>query len=107
MVKSIALQVLEAGESLPERSMYSILASSMSEMGELGQEVSINQSESYKEKGSDGVIGEAIDVILCMYDIIYKENKNITEEELNSYAMKKIQKWVDKTLEHYELREKE
>ena len=65
----------------------------LKEMDELLCELSSNES------GEDGIYGEAIDVILCMLDIININTKNTaTEKGINHYMIKKIKKWVDKSL---------
>ena len=46
------------------------------------------------EEGEDGVIGEAIDVIACLLDIIIQHNPSITQEEIDVILEKKLQKWV-------------
>lgn len=46
--------------------------------------------------GKDGVAGEAIDVILCALDLIYKNNPEWTNEDIVAYAEKKCQKWAQK-----------
>lgn len=65
------------------------------EMGELSQEINIQNGFVKPEKGGpDGVIGEAMDAIISLFDIIYLENPNITEEELMQIAKNKCDKWV-------------
>ena len=77
-----------------ERSVHFILGSTMSELGELAEEVNIEFSNSsYKKPGKDGVVGEAIDTIICLLDLIYKVNPNLSEEELCEIALKKLNKW--------------
>lgn len=43
--------------------------------------------------GEDGVVGEAIDIIICALDLIKLNNPNITEEQLIEIATKKCDKW--------------
>jgi hypothetical protein len=62
------------------RTPYSILASATSELGELAEEVQIHQNHSYKKPGDDGIVGEAIDTICCLLDLIHKVNPYITED---------------------------
>jgi|SRR5271157_419630 len=77
------------------RTRYSVLTSTMSELGELAEEVMISEGNSYKEQGEDGIVGEAIDTILCLLDLLHK-NCNLTEKELDAIAKKKCDKWVHK-----------
>ena len=45
------------------------------------------------EPGSDGVLGEAVDTILCLVDLIYQDNPDITEEEIMAVVQRKLDKW--------------
>lgn len=49
--------------------------------------------------GPDGILGEAIDVIACMMDIIRKNYPSITDEQLEWKMLEKCEKWERKTLE--------
>jgi hypothetical protein len=75
------------------RSQYAVLAKAGEEFGELSQEVMIANGDHYKAPGNDGIIGEAIDLIICCTDIIQSANPNITEEELTIIADRKLNKW--------------
>lgn len=44
----------------------------------------------------EGIFGESIDVILCAFDLIFKEKPDITNEEIEAYVLKKLQKWKNK-----------
>lgn len=46
--------------------------------------------------GADGIVGEAIDVIACMMDIIRKNYPDITEEQLEDIMLEKCTKWERK-----------
>lgn len=65
-------------------------------MGELSQEVMIDQGHHYKAPGKDGIIGEAVDVIVCMADMIFQADPTITEEEVQVILAKKLAKWIEK-----------
>lgn len=78
------------------RSKYYVLSKIGEEFGELSTEVGITMGDSYKKPGKDGVIGEAIDVIISTLDLIYLENPRITEDELIAIAMPKLEKWKAK-----------
>ena len=99
---SLINQILKVSRRIPvHREEYSILAHTMEEVGELAQEISIIcGGKSYKDQGPDGIIGESIDAILCLVDMIYihaqKNGINITEEQLTKIAQKKLNKWEDK-----------
>ena len=63
----------------------------------LREEVSELEAEVFNYgDGKDGVAGEAIDVILCALDLIYKNNPEWTNEDIVAYAEKKCQKWAQK-----------
>ncbi len=79
-----------------DRTPHTILGSAMSELGETAIEINIEAGHSYKQPGDDGVVGEALDTILCLLDLIYRQNPNFTEEELVSLAMTKGSKWIEK-----------
>jgi hypothetical protein len=69
------------------RDTFSVLNHTISEVVEL-------QDEVYGVgDGKDGIIGEAIDVILCCVDLIYTQHPDITEEELIKIADIKLAKW--------------
>jgi NTP pyrophosphatase (non-canonical NTP hydrolase) len=92
-------QVFETGERLPKRTRLSVLCSLVEEVGELSTEVSISEGLSYKTEGPDGVIGEAVDVLICALDIIKVHKPEITEEEIIKLVQDKCAKWKRKSLE--------
>lgn len=49
--------------------------------------------EIYGEEGEDGIVGEAVDVILCAVDIIYKHQPNIIEADIMKVVDRKLNKW--------------
>lgn len=76
------------------RSVTDILIHLTTEVGELAEEVQISQGKSYKPRGEDGIVGEAIDIILCALDIIHKTDPNMDELDIEIYAKMKLNKWV-------------
>lgn len=84
------------GQFFKRRTPYSVLTSTMSELGELAEEVMIDQGNSYKKAGADGIVGEAIDTIVCLLDLIHVVDPTITSEDLDDIAFKKLDKWVTK-----------
>lgn len=60
------------------------------EVGELRDEISGT------DPGPDGIAGEAVDVILCALDLIYKNNPEWTDQDILEYARKKCDKWANK-----------
>ena len=91
---TVVNQVLKAsGEIVTDRTLSSVLLHMVTEVGELAQEIQIDDGDSYKTAGDDGVIGEAIDVIACALDIICLHDPDITEETLTVIMHDKLQKW--------------
>lgn len=79
------------------RNIQDILIHAMTELGELAQEVQIAEGNSYKQAGPDGVVGEALDVIACMVDMIYIHYGILANEEYLISLMKpKLEKWKEK-----------
>lgn len=90
--------ILEVSKSVNDnRTQYAVLAKAGEEYGELSQEVMIRNGDHYKQPGKDGIIGEAIDLIICCTDLIYSENPNITEDEIVEIAKLKLAKWKSKS----------
>ncbi len=75
------------------RTKNDILGSMMEELGELAQEVSIDSGFISKAPSDDGIIGESVDVIIGAVDMIFRENPNITIEEICNIAERKCTKW--------------
>lgn len=76
------------------RSIDDILAHGVGEMKETMDEVDIVMGRAPGPAGADGVVGESIDTILCMLDLIYKTDPTITEEEIVAIAEMKGAKWI-------------
>ncbi len=82
------------------RSLSSIMMSATEEFGELATEVNIASGTSYKSAGDDGVVGEALDSIACLLDLIHQYNPYLTEEELCARLEVKMEKWHNKVLKY-------
>lgn len=76
------------------RNLNSIFTHATSEMFELFEEIC--KKESNLPSGEDGVIGESVDVILCMFDMIHQTNPDITMDEIEKIMLKKFNKWKEK-----------
>ena len=86
--------IFDTAESIKDdRKPFRILAHTVSELGELSDELVISEGFGYKEAGVDGVVGEAIDAIICLFDIIHNHDSNITEDALQVITRKKLEKW--------------
>lgn len=49
--------------------------------------------------GEDGIVGEAMDVILCALDLIYLHRPDLNIRELHEIATAKCEKWRRKAAE--------
>lgn len=96
MTTTLVKTILEASSEIKnDRTKSDVLVHLMTEVGELAQEIQISEGKSYKTEGVDGVIGEAIDVIICALDIIKQHNPNIKEDyDLSRILVSKLNKWV-------------
>lgn len=79
-----------------KRTLYSVLSSVTSEVGELAEEVAIKNGDSYKKEGADGVVGEAVDVIIAALDLIWIADPTLTERCIGKIAEAKCAKWISK-----------
>ncbi len=76
------------------RSISDVVLKLNEEVGELSTEIGIKKgSIQNKTPGKDGITGEAIDAILCLIDIIYLDNPNLTPEEFDTIVNNKLNKW--------------
>lgn len=83
-----------------DRNIQDILTHAMTELGELALEIQISRGKSYKSAGSDGIVGEALDVIACMVDIIYIHYGILADEKyMVSLIKPKLEKWKQKDKE--------
>lgn len=73
-----------------------VMISLTEEVGELAQELKISHGQRTGPAGKDGVVGEAIDTILCALDIIHSEVGHLDETYLCVMAEPKIRKWLSK-----------
>jgi NTP pyrophosphatase (non-canonical NTP hydrolase) len=81
------------------RTRNSVMNATTAELGELAEEVNIAEGASYKEAGPDGVKGEAIDLIISGLDLLYVDDRNVTEAELIAIARPKLEKWITKIMQ--------
>lgn len=94
----IVRKTFEVADSVKNnRKPSDILLYATTELGECAEELLISTGYSHKKPGADGVIGEAIDTIICLLDLIRVYDPEITVEELENIATKKLQKWKDKS----------
>lgn len=97
MPTSLIAEILKVSSTFKNnRTKQSIISHLKGEVDELDIEVKISNGESQQPHGDDEIIGEAIDCILCLVDLIYIDNPDITEQQLVEIANKKLAKWVSK-----------
>lgn len=105
MTNSLITRILAMSHEIkgPPRDTASVFFHASSELGELAEEILIDRGLSYKKPGADGVVGEAIDTIISLVDLIYVHAKSkgisISEQDLIDIAEKKLQKWKEKSHE--------
>lgn len=75
------------------RTLSDILAYTMSELGELTDEVLVVEGKSTKRAGEDGVVGEAVDAIICLLDMIHAADSTVTEQQIERIIARKMEKW--------------
>lgn len=73
-----------------------VLAHTMEEVGELAKEVAIEYLNSGKTPDSDGIIGETVDAIICLVDLLYVHSPELEEEDIIKVANKKLAKWKNR-----------
>lgn len=94
MASDLIAIVFALSDAIPDtRTQRDIYLHGLGEMGELSDEIELQRQGA--PAGPDGVVGEAVDVILCMLDIIRRHDPQITKEEIEDIARVKGQKWLD------------
>ncbi len=96
MIKEFYKEFVEVAKNVRPRKTSAVTLKAVEELGELSTEVAILEGMSYKKEGDDGVVGEAVDLILCAMDVIYTSNPNITAEEVDMVVKRKSNKWLSK-----------
>lgn len=101
-MSNIIMKILESSDRVKNnRTPYYVLSKCMEELGELATEVTVREGHSYKSEGKDGVIGESVDVIACLVDLVYlyekQSNPNVTIDEISDILYTrltaKLEKW--------------
>lgn len=67
---------------------------SVGEMRELSDELKLVLTGA--PAGTDGVVGEAVDVMLCMLDIIAQHDPDINMNDVEAVMHNKYSKWIRK-----------
>jgi hypothetical protein len=89
---SIIQNILSASSRIKNsRNISSVFRHLVGEVNELRDEVTAKVCD--LEHGEDGILGEAVDVILCALDVAYQDNPNLTEEQIAAVVSRKLEKW--------------
>ena len=79
------------------RTMSDVMLILTEEVGELATEIAIKKGFKNRAPSNDGVLGEAVDVILAAADIIFLyANRGLSNEELEAVVNKRIEKKLEK-----------
>lgn len=90
-------KILDVSKSIDNgRDLSYIFTHLVEEVGELATELAIETGKSYKAAGEDGIVGEAVDAIICLIDIISMHQPEVTPEQLDAIMQKKLNKWIEK-----------
>jgi len=77
-----------------DRSLYSILAATTAELGELAAEVSVVNGDYPDSKSSnDKIPGEIADVLICLIDLLNKSNPDFQLSTFEIIVDQKLEKW--------------
>ena len=94
-MSSIWTKCLEAAKLVKsqDRTPSDILGSVMEEIQELDLEML--RLETGQSAGPDGILGEGVDVIVSVIDLIQRTHPDITEEQFMEVVDRKHKKWTD------------
>lgn len=76
------------------RDLKDVLGVVMEEVGELSTEINIKTGHKDRKPGEDGIVGECVDAIAALVDVIYLEEPNLSQQEFNRLLARKCRKWV-------------
>lgn len=81
-----------AAEIKNGRELKDIIRHSKGEIAEIEEEMDL--LDRGEDPGKDGIVGEAIDVIACMLDLIFTAAPHTTDEEICAILLAKCEKWA-------------
>ncbi len=79
-----------------KRSLEKVMPKLTEELGELSTEVQIHLGDCYKDAGPDGVVGEAVDLIIATVDVIRLHSPQLSTRDISCIAETKLAKWSAK-----------
>lgn len=74
------------------RTLLDITRHADGELTEACDEIHLHNSG--QPGGKDGIVGEAVDVIACMLDLIFVHAPHTTDDEINAIMLAKCEKWA-------------
>lgn len=95
--RDILQMVSATSEKVGSDDRGAILLSLIEEVGELATEIAIENGTKQREASPDGVVGEAIDVLVVIIDLLHLElAENIHGQEFLDRVQSKLTKWESK-----------
>lgn len=98
--ESIIADVFAVSRIAKLRTIYDVFASMAEEIGEVATECTVAAGYSNKKAGKDGLMGECVDVIVCVLDLIWVAGRHMEDHEIERFIIeavkKKTQKWKEK-----------
>lgn len=76
---------IEVNQVSPNRSPIDIIYKLGEEFGELCEELAIHDGILARDRGPDGVLGEAVDLAIVVMDVVLLRNADLTIEDLDSF----------------------
>jgi NTP pyrophosphatase (non-canonical NTP hydrolase) len=98
-MSSFVVRTLEVSQRIKNRrDPRDVLMTLVEEVGELSTEIAIASGHKNREPGADGIIGEAVDVIVAALDVIHLmyQEKQYAPETIELLLLDKAQKKLDK-----------
>lgn len=95
--KDLITMVKEVSVRVGTRNVDAIFKSLVEEVGELSTELSIEAGTKKREASPDGVVGEAIDVLVVILDLLHlKLGNEISGQAFLDRVQSKLNKWEGK-----------
>ncbi|WYN05132.1 hypothetical protein ISREJYDI_CDS0171 [Pseudomonas phage UNO-G1W1] len=92
-------RVVRTSKNVGSDNRMNTFGSLVEEVGELSTELAISNGTKQREPSPDGVVGEAIDVLVCIIDLLYQElGDKITEQAFLERVQTKLDKWENKNV---------
>lgn len=92
-------RVVRTSKNVGSDNRDAIFRSLIEEVGELATEIAIEEGTKRREPSPDGVVGEAIDALVCIIDLLHNEiGDNILEQAFLERVQTKLDKWENKNV---------